>query len=311
MTNPTLLRLVRWCQKWAGGFLLVATLFLVAAGLFAGGNVAWAGALNHPAVTPTGGPKNLKVKGSLLMLPGDSLTYVLSWGAATKATGYKVSLAASATNGTWTATGFALTPTTLPASVGPSPGTSFTFTAISTTADSVSFTATVESADALGLTGKTASVSWKVKRRAGAPGPITVDSSRAVGTIVLPNTWTLSIGQSRILCAFKVFTSGAIAEWTADKPACDSIYTSYVPLAWRSAVTAGEQAHTDSTGVTCVTWSSNTVAVSVLPNGTCSSAARVTGVSLTYRPLSPGVREALGHVGIASEWMGLPIAALW
>lgn len=321
MTHPNLLHRSRSCAKWRAGVLLVAVLALstfgwsvshagVVGGAFASPGNAARGVrpLNRPTIPVA--PTNLKVKGPVLMLPGDSLTYVLTWGAASRATGYKVTLSSSLTNGTWTATGFGTGALALPVSVGPATGLSFTFTTISTTADSAMFTATVESADALGPTGKTASVSWKVKRRAGAPGPIIVDSSRAVGTLVLPNPVTLGVGGSRILCAFKVFTTGAVAAWTADRLACDSIYQAYVPAAMR-VVTPAQQAHTDSMGVTCVTWNSSTVAVTVLPNGTCSSAARVTGVGLTYRTTDPHVLEAVGRLAIGPEWMGLPITALW
>jgi hypothetical protein len=117
-----------------------------------------------------------------------------------------------------------------------------------------------------------------------------VDSSLVViGTLVLPPTTTLGLGASRMVCAFKQFQNGAVARWTADRPSCDSIYTSNVPVTIRT-VSPAQQAHTDSLAKTCVVWSSATpVAVGVTPNAACSSAVLVTGLAITQRPANPNL----------------------
>lgn len=249
MNEPNLLRLVRSCAKWRGGALLVATLM---------------------ACTSAGAaPKEPTLR--VLAAPGDSLRIGVAWGAATRATGYRLTVAATRTNGTWTG---------LPANL-PVTGLTSTFTAVNAVWDSVTFTATVESVDAIGPTGKTVSGQLGLRRRAGTPGPITFDTSATVvGVITRPLVVDMALGESRILCGFKVFASGAVAMRSQDAPACDSIYVRYVPAANR-LVSAAEQIHEDAQ---CWTWSSDMpLSVPVAPLAPCSSAAQISGLALTWR----------------------------
>jgi len=229
MTAPDLLHLTRSCAKWMGGALLVATLL---------------------GCTPADAAPKLRVSGLVGLAPGDSLTYTLRWTAAARATGYLVRLSASGTNGTWSATGFQSGAVPLPAS-GPTNGLSLQFTAIATPWDSATFTATVESVDAIGPTGKTSSVSWKVKRRAGPPGPVTVDSSLIItGLMIQPHSLTVAPNTlSEPLCPFIRFANGAVAIGTGDRDLCAPHLAGFA--AELARVSPAQQALADSI---CITW---------------------------------------------------------
>ena len=231
---------------------------------------------------------------------GDTVKVGFSWGAGARATSYSVTRSVSATNGAWAVvadsqTGGAKSPgsLTLPNTFSYTAGVlhhTMWFSAIPW--DSVTVTVSVASVNATG-TSASVSASKKILRATpGIPGPVTFDST--VGTLVLPNPATIALGTSRTVCAFKAFSTGAVTEWTADKPSCDSIYTAYVPASARSLVTASMQAHTDSLMVTCVTWASSLPAsVQVTPKASCSSAATVTGLGLTLRFPTDALRYTL------------------
>jgi len=231
---------------------------------------------------------------------GDTVKIGFSWGPGARATSYTVTRTVSATNGSWTVvadsqSGGAKSPGSLSL-----PNTfSYTATALHHTMwlsaipwDSVTVSVGIASVNSVGTSASISASKRIIRSTPGIPGPVAFDST--VGTIVLPSTGNLALGASRMVCAFKTFGSGAVAEWTAEKPSCDSIYTAYVPASVRSAVTASMQAHTDSLAVTCVTWASSLpLSVQVVPRASCSSAATVTGIGLTLRFPSDALRYTL------------------
>lgn len=209
--------------------------------------------------------------------PGDTMPMGLNWGSAARATSYRVTVVASATNGTWAGLPNGTTAST----------TRLTWTASAVPWDSVTFTGTVESVDALGPTGKTAVGTMKLRKRAGAPGPVTFDTVTNIGTLVLPPSNSIQLGQVRTVCAVKQYSTGAIAQFTADKVACDSLYQRLVPAGARVLVTPAIQAHTDSLTKTCVTWNWDALYLSAVPK-TCSAALNVTAIGVTgMATLSP------------------------
>lgn len=312
--HPNLLHLIRACAKWRGGTLLIATLFAVlAVGAFAApGNGGMArrslrGDSPTPNLPPPAdslplppGPIIVGKKG--VVVAGDTLVYTISWGPGARASSYDVTRSVSASNGTWTVvadsqsggaknTGSLALPNTF----------SYTRTTLSHRMwlaavpwDSATFTVTVVSRNAIGVSSPV-STSWKVSRKPGSPGPIVVDSSLIpVGILIQPKPFGVFIGSSRIECAFSTFANGAVAQHTADKPSCDSIYVKYVPVAARTLVNAAQQAYTDSTSKTCVTWRTDAplTAMTLAPMATCSAAVRVTGVGLTRRFPADAIRYA-------------------
>lgn len=248
------------------------------------------------------GPVVVGKKGRAV-IAGDTLVYTISWGPGARATSYNITTAVAATNGTWsvvrdsnasgawvTGNGVGVLPTS-----GNVTGTSYRTWVAAIPWDSATFTVTVASKNAIGVSSPV-SATWKVSRKPGLPGPITVDSSLIVrATLVLPPSNTLALGGSRVVCAFKEFGNGAVAQWTADRASCDSIYVKYVPVAART-VNAAQQAHTDSIAKTCVTWSTPSPAVTLAPLASCSAAARVTGLGLTWLR-SPVDAVRVGAVG--------------
>lgn len=248
------------------------------------------------------GPVVVGKKG--IVTAGDTLVYTISWGAGARATSYNITTAVAVTNGTWSVvrdsnssgawiTGNGVGP--LPTS-GNVTGTSYRTWVAAIPWDSATFTVTVASKNAIGVSSPV-TASWKVSRKPGVPGPITVDSSLIVrATLVLPNPSTIALGSSRVICAFKEFGNGAVAQWTADRASCDSIYTKYVPVAART-VSAPQQAHTDSITKTCVTWSTPSPAVTLAPMASCSAAVRATGLGLTWRMLTPVDAVRVGALG--------------
>lgn len=232
-----------------------------------------------------------------VVVAGDTLVYTISWGPGARATSYDVTRSVAASNGTWAVVADSQSGAAKSAGSTPLPNTfSYTRPTLSHRMwvaaipwDSATFTVTVVSRNAIGVS-TPVSTSWKVSRKPGPPGPIVVDSSAIViGTLVLPSARGLALAQSQAVCAFKQFGNGAVAGWTVDRAACDSIYAKYVPAAAR-VVTAGQQARTDSLAKTCVTWTSSLpTAVSVTPRASCSSAVTVTGLALTRGPSAPSL----------------------
>lgn len=214
-------------------------------------------------------------------LPGDTVRVGVAWGAASRATGYRVSVAATQTNGTWSGLPANLAVTTL----------STVFAGIAIPWDSVTFTATVESVDNLGPTGKTVSGTIKLRKRAGAPGPITWDTTvTVVGVLVQPNTATMTLGSSRTLCGFKTFASGHVALKSADRALCDSIYQRTVTPAER-LVSLAEQQHEDGA---CWAWSSSApLAVRSTPPAACSAATKVDALQLTMQRVNRAYQYAM------------------
>ena len=216
-----------------------------------------------------------------LIAPGDSLSYSLSWGAAQRATSYLVTVTAAGTNGTWTG---------LPSSQAVLSGTTLAFKAISLAWDSATFTATVQSVDAVGPTGKTSTVSWRVRRRATAPGPITVDSSLVItGMIVTPNNAVLVVGDSRQFCAFQQFKDSAVA--IPGYQVLQGCLPSYTSLG-RRAPSAQQQAIADTA---CIAWSSSNTKVVTVTTAVCSSSGMHSprreapdAVAARRRPDTPG-----------------------
>jgi len=258
--HPNLLHLTRSCAKWRNGFILVACLALSTIAV----SVACATTPPPRAVAPRNGVV------TELMALGDTLSYGLSWPVGKGATGYLVTVRASATNGTWSG---------LPTNAAVS-GLATTFKASAIPWDSVTFTWVTKSTNTAGVSKDSLVVIWTKKRLPSAPPSGTVDSTGAVGTLTLPGAFILAVGQSRVVCAFKQFSNGAIAQWTVARQACDSIYMNYVPQVNRQLVSAGQQAHTDSLAVTCVTWQW----VALYMNGStgsCSPSITVTGILTT------------------------------
>src|SRR6266550_6290255 len=250
---------------------------------------------------------------------GDTLVYTISWGPGARATSYNYRLAVTATNGSWMvvadSNGSGKWPTATNTSqngIGTVPVTAnVTFLVVKTWLaavpwDSASFTASVSSQNAAG-TSASVSTTWRVMRKPGSPGPITVDSSLIMtGVLVAPPSASLALNASRTICAFQRFGNGAVTQWTADKPGCDSLYLTYVPAPARTLVLAAQQAHTDSLTKTCVTWTSSTAAVGLTPRAVCSAAVTVKGLALTMRPdntqfrnvgLLPNAAPVLAHLG--------------
>lgn len=242
------------------------------------------------------GPIVVGKKGTVA-IAGDTLPYTISWGPGARATSYNVTTSVTGTNGAWSVVRDSNTSSiangSWPATngLGALPQTSnVTFTVLKTWIaatpwDSATFTVSVASKNAIGVS-SAVSTTWKVSRKPGVPGPITIDSSLTViGILVQPKPVNIFLGSSRIMCAFSTFGNGAVAQHTVDKPSCDSIYVKYVPVAARTLVNAAQQAHTDSTSKTCVTWATDApaTALTIAPLATCSAAVRVTGVGLTRR----------------------------
>jgi len=109
--------------------------------------------------------------------------------------------------------------------------------------------------------------------------------------LIRPPTISVALGANRIVCAFQQFGNGAVTQWTADKPSCDSIYVAYVPAAAR-VVTVAQQAHTDSLSRTCVAWTTPGTQLGLTQLAPCSAAVRMTGLGITLRFPADGLRYA-------------------
>src|SRR5437899_1572224 len=243
----------------------------------------------------------LTVEGPMGMVAGDTLAYTISWtapvvvaGVSSAATGYSLTLSATSTNGAWTVVADSNAAVgKFTSSAGPLPNTAnVTSLALKMWLsaipwDSATFTATLVARNS-GGSSSPATATWKVRHKIfppGTPGTPTVDSSiTVVGVLVLPNPATIALGAQRTECAFQQFVNGAVSEWSRDKAACDSIYTTRVSASARSLVSPAQQSHTDSIALTCVSWmSSAPLALAVAPQAPCSSAATLTGLALTQR----------------------------
>jgi len=277
MTLPNLLALARRCAKWYNGVLVVAFLVPIMS--------------SAPRDSTPRQPSGIRIN---ILSAGDTLIYGVSWGAAQYATTYGYTMGVTASNGTWSvvadsnASGKWVTGN----GVGALPSSS-TVTTLNLKTwvsaipwDSATFTISVTGINAKG-TGPARVQAFKIRRTPGQPGPITVDSSGGtfLNLIILPDGRNLGLGQSTTVCAFQQFTDSAVVEWTSSKPACDSIYTRYVPLALRQKVKPSQQAHTDSLATTCVTnWrSTNPIALTVTQIGACQPVATAFGAGLTWK----------------------------
>lgn len=202
-----------------------------------------------------------------VMAVGDSAKITFHWPAVNKATGYTYTVSALASNGTWTG---------LPVNQATA-ATSGSAVGVSSTADTAVFQvcATAVGASgssAIGCSSSTAGAANTWRRKLQPPAPV-VDS-----VAIRPNPVTLQLASSRIACSFQGFDGGQMAERTADKPACDSIYRKSFTSAHRSP-SAAEQAYADT-----ATWqwsTSNPAAVGLVPLAFGSSAVTVQGNGLT------------------------------
>lgn len=237
------------------------------------------------------GPVVVGKKG--VVAAGDTLVYTISWGPGARATSYDVTRSVAGTNGVWTIVADSQSGTPRSNGAVPLPNT---FSYVRPTLshrmwlaaipwDSATFTVSVVSRNGVGVSAPS-TVSWKISRKPGPPGPIVIDSSLLqLGIMTQPKSYNVFIGSSRIVCAFVTFKNGAVAQHSVDRPSCDSIYVKYVPVAARTLVSASQQVYTDSTSKTCVTWEANApiTAMTIAPLAACSAAVRVTGVGLTRR----------------------------
>jgi hypothetical protein len=226
------------------------------------------------AAAPSG-PGGIRVTEALA--PGDTLAYTVSWTAGARAVSYDFTVSVAATNGVWSAIFGSTAAGALPAT-GNTTALTFSPKLLAIPWDSATFTVTVVSRNAAGVSGP-ASATWTVRRKPGPPGPPKVDSTLTVtGMLTVPPNTQLAVGQTRDVCAFQQFMTGAITAYTADRARCDSLYQQ-VPLVARQLVTPAQQAHTDAT-VACVTWSGGLpfVSLTALP---CASVVRVTALQAT------------------------------
>jgi hypothetical protein len=183
---------------------------IIFAAALAGGAV---GLYMSPTADALEGPTPMRVR--LAAAPGDSLRYTLNWGAARGATSYRVSVRAVA----WDSAGWQGLPNSVIVT-----GTSFNFTAVKTTWDSVQFRAEVYSRQNAREFPTGSTVTWSV-RRLGPPGPITVDSSLIItGLNLVPDNVNLVAGRdTATFCALLQFRDGAVAFRSSNPTAyCDS-----------------------------------------------------------------------------------------
>lgn len=128
-------------------------------------------------VRPPSAPSVLKIEAA----PGDSIAYGLAVGTVATATSYRWTVVATRALGPLPTNQV----TTLPAVsfIVAKPGTP-------TTVDSVTFGASVVACNAAGCSAPSATTSWKYVRKVvpPSPGPITVDSSGALGIIGVPES---------------------------------------------------------------------------------------------------------------------------
>lgn len=133
---------------------------------------------------------------------GDTARLAVSWPAARGATGYQLTVTVTASNGTWSG----LTPqatTALGATVN----------AISTTADSASFTACVRSTRGTETSAAQRCSSPKTWKRALLPpDSVRIDTIAVLHQLELyPQTATVMVGSQVQVCAYYRFTTGRVA----------------------------------------------------------------------------------------------------
>jgi hypothetical protein len=170
----------------------------------------------------------------------DTLPYRLRWGRGARATAYRLTVTANVAG--WTG---------LPSNREVA-DTNFAFTAISPAVDwnETVFTASVASQQGTKLSAAR-TVSWKVTKGPGVPGPIIVDSSLIViGLELKPDSVRILVRDTAVFCAFVEFHSGQIANRSIAHPQCTTEYNK-LPLFVRN-VSAKQMASADSV---CVQWS--------------------------------------------------------
>lgn len=195
-----------------------------------------------------------------VVVAGDTLVYTISWGPGARATSYDVSRSVTASNGTWTVVadsqsgapinrGAVLLPNTFSYT---RPTLSHRMWLAAIPWDSATFTVTIASRNAVGVSAAV-SASWKVSRKPGVPGPITVDSALLiVGVRILPDSIRVVPGSLVQFCGLVRFANGVYVLRTKEAvaPACVTAYQQTIPVAQR-LVSAGQQARADSV---CLLW---------------------------------------------------------
>lgn len=217
-----------------------------------------------PLQSPTGFHK-VTVKGphGRLIAPRDTLNYVLRWGKATNATGYRVSVTASGSPLPSTTSGLPNNAVVL--------DTTISFSASNLTYDSLSFTATVFATRGNRTGATPATGSWFIVKLPGTPGPVKVDSSAvppplaSLETSVTPNALVLGVSNSATACAYFKFSTGVVALQSADAPVCGTDYNSrYTAL--QRIVDPVTQAWVDTR---CVQWSSGNSNIATVTSSAC------------------------------------------
>ncbi|PIQ16433.1 MAG: hypothetical protein COW67_03025 [Flavobacteriales bacterium CG18_big_fil_WC_8_21_14_2_50_32_9] len=153
----------------------------------------------------------------LRFAPGDTLNYKLSWGPASNAASYIVTVTA-------TGSGWEGLPSETPVNV-----TTFSFAARNAEWDTVTFTASVWGARGSRISKVPATVSWRAVRGVGTPGPITVDSSLIqVALLLTPDSVALAFGEQVQFCSFLLALDNKwrIAEVNHAIPICRARYDS-------------------------------------------------------------------------------------
>lgn len=189
---------------------------------------------------------------------GDTIVSTVRWGPGTYATSYNVTFTVAATNGTWTSIRDSTNCNT-DANCGHVPGAGmgvvlntsglYRKTWLTATYDSATFTASVVSKNATGLSAAV-SASKRVGHLPGPPGPVTFDTALAIrGLRLLRPAGSILPDSTLDFCALVRFGNGVLA-MRAQNPCVSGLYEA-LPVAQR-AVTAAQQARADST---CLVWS--------------------------------------------------------
>lgn len=232
-------------------------------------NLAWLLIVAITALAPTPrvteeppappGPIVVGKKG--VVVAGDTLVYTISWGPGARATSYDVTRSVTASNGTWTVVADSQSGAPINRGAVPLPSTfSYTRATLSHRMwvaaipwDSATFTVTVASRNAVGVSAAV-SASWKVSRKPGVPGPITIDSALViVGLRILPDSVRVAPLGTVQFCGLVRFANGAtvLRAKEAILPACVTAYQQTIPAGLR-VVSVGQQARADSV---CLLWS--------------------------------------------------------
>lgn len=223
--------------------------FLTAALLAVTAYAGWACAREAEAtVTAPRAPASA----ALISAIGDTLNYRLSWGSASGATGYTVTVRA-------TGASFSGLPTNAAVAT-----TAFSFSAIATAPyDSVTFTAVVKGTRGTRVSRDSSTVTWKYVKPLGAPGPITVDSSLIpVAVNINPKSLITLAGMQTQFCSLITFADGRMGIRSADPSACQQRYAELTPVAYRA--TADQQRVIDQL---CMLYSGGTTSDAVYSAG--------------------------------------------